>query len=89
MKINCWEYMHCGRELGGNKVKEYGVCPAVTFIAFNKTNGGYNGGRYCWQIAGTFPRSNARCSYASQLEDCTQCDFYRLVQKEEGSNFEA
>lgn len=62
MNINCWDYMKCGRELGGKKVDECGVCPVVTYTAFNKINDGFNGGRYCWEIVGTFPISNLRCS---------------------------
>jgi hypothetical protein len=71
------------------KAKECGVCPVVTFTAFNRTNGGFNGGRYCWQIVGTFPESDIRCSYAAELPDCTSCHFYQLVKKEEGSSFVA
>jgi hypothetical protein len=82
MKINCWDYMKCGRELGGKKVAECGVCPAVTYTAFHRINGGYNGGRYCWEIVGTFPESNLRCSHAAQIKDCTLCNFYKLVEKE-------
>jgi hypothetical protein len=26
---NCWEFKNCGREIGGIKVKEMGVCPAL------------------------------------------------------------
>jgi hypothetical protein len=28
VKENCREYMSCGREPGGARVHEYGVCPA-------------------------------------------------------------
>ena len=28
--INCWEVKKCGREPGGAKVAELGVCPAST-----------------------------------------------------------
>ncbi|MFQ6678567.1 MAG: two-CW domain-containing protein [Fidelibacterota bacterium] len=87
MKPNCWDYMKCGREFGGNNVKEYGVCPAVTYTAFHRINEGYNGGRYCWEIVGTFPTSNLRCSHAALIKDCTLCKFYKLVEKESGNQF--
>lgn len=29
-RTNCWEYFKCGREPGGSKVDELGVCPAAT-----------------------------------------------------------
>jgi hypothetical protein len=28
-KQNCWEYMKCGREPGGEKVAELGICRAA------------------------------------------------------------
>jgi len=40
---NCWEFKKCGRENGGSKVKEMGVCPANP-----------HHGRDCWMVAGTF-----------------------------------
>lgn len=29
-KLNCWEFKKCGRETGGLKIKEMGVCPDAT-----------------------------------------------------------
>ncbi|MEW6110309.1 MAG: two-CW domain-containing protein, partial [Nitrospirota bacterium] len=29
-RFNCWEFFRCGREIGGAKVSELGVCPAAT-----------------------------------------------------------
>ncbi len=87
MKTNCWDYMKCGRELGGKRVEECGVCPAVTYTAFNGINGGYNGGRYCWEIAGSFPVSDLRCTCSAHIDDCTQCKFYKLVRSESGKDF--
>lgn len=79
--------MKCGLELGGKKVGNSGVCPAVTYTAFQGINGGYNGGRYCWGIVGNFPASNLRCPHAAQIKDCNLCDFYKLVEKESGDHF--
>jgi len=28
-KLNCWEFMKCGREVGGKNVKELGICQVV------------------------------------------------------------
>jgi len=28
-KLNCWEFKKCGRQPGGPKVAELGVCPAT------------------------------------------------------------
>jgi hypothetical protein len=51
---NCWEFMKYGREPGGSRADEFGVCPAATDASFNEINAGRNGGRICWAVAGTF-----------------------------------
>ena len=30
MKLNCWEYKKCGRQPGGDRAKEMGICPVTT-----------------------------------------------------------
>ena len=42
---NCWEFMNCGRQLGGINVEELGECPASQDTSFD----GYNGGKNAWQ----------------------------------------
>jgi hypothetical protein len=39
-RLNCWEFKKCGREPGGHKVEELGVCPATTDKEFNGVNKG-------------------------------------------------
>lgn len=46
-KQNCREERRCGREPGGIREAELGVCPAATATAHNGINGGDNAGRYC------------------------------------------
>ncbi len=87
MKLNCWEFNHCGRELGGAKAKTLGVCQSVTFIAFNQTNDGFNAGRYCWNVSGTKKDTPKTCVHHPPLDDCGKCEFYKTVQKEEDLNF--
>lgn len=87
MKRNCWEFNHCGRELGGEKSKIQGVCNSVTFTAFNGTNCGFNSGRYCWSVSGSLKDGPKTCVHNPPLEDCTQCDFYLFVKREENVNF--
>ncbi len=53
-KLNCWEYMKCGREPGGEKADELGICPAAADSSFDGLNRGKNAGRICWAVAGTF-----------------------------------
>lgn len=80
--------MNCGREVGGPMVKSSGICPAFTFTAFQGTNKGFRSGRYCWYVAGTFSNSKPQCNYVKQIEDCSTCDFFKLVKKEEESEFQ-
>ncbi len=86
-KLNCWEFMQCGRESGGAKVSELGVCPSSTVEAHDGKNGGTNGGRYCWAIAGTFCNGKVQGTFARKLGECTNCYFYRFVEREEERQF--
>lgn len=74
-KINCWEYKKCGREKGGNRTQELGVCPASTETRLDGVHGGSNAGRACWVT------SDAWCS-GDGLKRCEKCDFYALVKRE-------
>ena len=86
MKKNCWEFKNCGRQPGGNKVMELGICPASTEEKVNGVNGGENGGRCCWAVAGTLCRGKTYGLFAENLPTCFICDFYKMVEKEEGEN---
>lgn len=89
IKMNCWDYMHCGREIDGTAVPTKGVCPAWSYWTFQGKNDGFRAGRYCWNVAGTSREGEPMCERASEFGDCKKCDFYRLVKKEEGSGFVA
>lgn len=81
---NCWEYKQCGREPGGLRARQLGVCPAAKENGFSGTNRGQNAGRYCWRIAGTFCEGKTEGTFARSLVSCSLCDFYILVQDQEG-----
>lgn len=85
-KQNCWEFKKCGREPGGAKVKELGVCPAARETGLNGMNCGKNGGRCCWACAGTFCEGKVQGVFASKITTCLRCDFFKLVAKEEAGN---
>ena len=87
-KLNCWEVKQCGRELYGSKVSELGICLASTAEKLNRTNNGKNGGRACWAITGTLCGGKVQGTFASKLDNCLQCDFYQMVRKEEGTEFQ-
>ncbi|MBI4862687.1 MAG: hypothetical protein HY815_20865 [Candidatus Riflebacteria bacterium] len=82
-KQNCWEFQNCGREPGGKNVDERGACPAAAAARADGINGGQMGGRACWAIAGTFSGGQPCGVVASTLSTCMDCEFYRLVLREE------
>lgn len=89
LKMNCWEQKKCGREPGGAKVKEFGVCPASLESRLDGINSGIYGGRACWPLKGTLCDDRVQGSFAEKLIDCMECDFYRMVGQEEGEKFES
>lgn len=84
-KLNCWEFKKCGREPGGAKEKELGVCKASTESRLSDANGGKNAGRACWALAGTLCGGKVQGTFAEKLGNCLSCEFYQLVVKEEGA----
>ncbi|MFW9804044.1 MAG: two-CW domain-containing protein [Candidatus Thorarchaeota archaeon] len=85
MKRNCWEVKNCGRTPDGNKADELGVCLAAVEESVNGQNGGKNGGRICWAVAGTLCGGEVQGEFASKMDNCIKCDFYHQVSKEEDS----
>jgi hypothetical protein len=64
--MNCWEFKKCGREAGGAKVKELGVCPAYP-----------DNGQMCAYATGTLCGGKVQGTFASKLATCLSCDFYK------------
>lgn len=86
-KLNCWEYFKCGREPGGAKTKELGVCPAATDCRLDGVHGGQSSGRACWVISGTYCKGEVQGQFAKKFGECMECDFYKLVKSEEYPDF--
>ena len=82
-KKNCWEVKNCGRQPGGDKVSELGICPASIAEDCDGINHGQNAGRYCWAVAGTFCKGEIQGSFARKLGNCLACPFYQQVEREE------
>jgi len=87
-KLNCWEFKKCGREPGGYKVSEFGICPVALEDRTDGVHDGKHAGRACWVIAGTFCSGKIQGSSASKLDTCMKCDFYKQVLDEEKLNFQ-
>ncbi|MBU2627690.1 MAG: hypothetical protein KKE61_03655 [Proteobacteria bacterium] len=86
-KLNCWEFIHCERQPGGANVLELGLCPASTTTKADGINGGKNGGRACWALSGTLCGAIVQGAFATKIRNCMKCDFYKLVQNEQKSDF--
>lgn len=63
--MNCWEFKICGREAGGAKECESGVCPAYP-----------DKGTQCARVTGTFCAGGMRTSFPMKLSMCLKCNFY-------------
>ncbi len=82
-KLNCWEYMKCGYEIGGHKANDSDVCPVAAETSASGMNGGDNGGRLCWLIANNC-NQDLLCSGSSHKSSCCDCEFKTQVFMEEG-----
>jgi len=87
MKKNCWQFLKCGREVGGAKAKELGVCPSATDRKHHGVHGGTHGGRACWTVAGTLCTNKVQGTFAHKHAVCVKCSFYQYVKKHEKENF--
>ncbi len=88
-KVNCWEFKKCGREPGGAKVAELGVCMAAVEVRTDGINGGKNGGRICWAVTGTLCGGKVQGTFARKFANCLlDCNFFKLLMKEERKNLE-
>ncbi|MHB8092276.1 MAG: HD-GYP domain-containing protein [Syntrophales bacterium] len=66
VRLNCWEFMKCGREVGGAKAEELGVCPAYP-----------DHGRHCARIVGTLCGGEVQGSFARKFRNCRKCPFFK------------
>ncbi len=86
-KLNCWQAKNCGREANGYRSQELGVCRTAIEANLDGAHGGKNGGRACWVVAGTLCGGKEQGTFAQKYKNCSQCDFYLQVRKEEGAAF--
>jgi len=82
-KKNCWEFKKCGREPGGAKAEELGVCPVTIHAELDSAHGGSNAGRACWVVAGSLCGGTIQGTFAQKLHNCWNCDFMKAVKQEE------
>ncbi|HEU6437305.1 MAG TPA: methyl-accepting chemotaxis protein [Nitratidesulfovibrio sp.] len=64
--LPCWEFKKCGREKGGLKEKEMGVCPAWPDHGFS-----------CAGVTGTYCGGQVQETFAKKIGNCAKCDFFK------------
>ena len=74
----------CGRQLGGEKTGDLGICPAASDSTVDGVNNGNNGGRICWAIAGTFCGGKVQGDFAQKSVSCMSCEVFKKIKSEEG-----
>ena len=84
-KTNCWEYMKCGRQPGGDKVDKLGLCPTAIDPSYHGFNQGDSAGRACWLVSGTFCDGKIQGSFVDKQDSCKKCAFYKKIHAEEGT----
>ena len=87
-KKNCWEAMQCGREPGGARARELGVCPVTVETKLDGVHGGRCAGRACWVVAGSLCGGTVQGTFAAKFESCESCEFYAAVREEELPSFQ-
>ena len=99
-KQNCWDFFDCKRDpdsidLQSRSKQRLDPCNVGLIISHNGKNSGKNGGRYCWNVQGSYceisrlhkAQDPGRGSQLFKEDACDTCDFKKLVMKEEGALF--
>jgi len=64
--MNCWEFRKCGRERGGDRADELGVCPAYP-----------DNGRSCARVSGTMCEGVVQGDFVLKFPTCITCEYYK------------
>lgn len=86
-KLNCWDFMLCKKGPEREDGNETEACPAATDASCDGINKGVNAGRICWAVAGAFCGDMIKDKFAQDPVACMSCNFFKMVQQEEGANF--
>ena len=71
--MDCWDYMHCGREKKGENVDELGICPAYP-----------EHGKHCAHVVGTLCAGRVQGTFADKEHSCLQCSYYNSIHYDKG-----
>jgi hypothetical protein len=86
VKVNCWEFMKCGKERGGSRASETGECLASTILEADGLNGGMNAGMMCWAVAGNLCGGKSVGVFVPKVINRMECPFYKKVAEEQGKD---
>ncbi len=79
----CWEFKKCGRQPGGSKAGELGVCPAAAEALTTGSHPERQGCLACWAITGKFSGEGVQGS-PERLGDCIRCDYLKQNESKDG-----
>ncbi len=71
---DCWEIKGCGRQKGGPKAAQLGVCIASAEGL----------GHSCWAIAGTLCGGEVQGTAAQKEQNCRKCSVYVAYNRQTG-----
>lgn len=84
-RLNCWDFQGCEHGAGGNGGRPEGqCCRAFREEILDGVNGGLNGGRACWAVAGSLAVDLGACTCRGP---CVRCRFRKTVFQEEAGDF--
>ncbi|HBN07803.1 MAG TPA: hypothetical protein DD435_03845 [Cyanobacteria bacterium UBA8530] len=83
-KPNCWEVKKCGKTQCIDKLRSEDCCVSSVENRVHGFNGGKNGGRVCWALAGTLCNGQVQGAFASKYGSCRECQFFKDVWKDGG-----
>ena len=86
-KKNCWEIKKCNFGSQKSKTNTATACLVKSSAEFNNTNGGVNGGRICWAVAGTFSSRPPCGEFVHEQVTCMECEVFKQIEKEEENKF--
>ncbi|MFW3145826.1 MAG: two-CW domain-containing protein [Thermoplasmatota archaeon] len=83
MGENCWEIKRCGREPGGERASDLGICPASRNSELDCMNSGECAGRACWRIKEPIMGGTLLPHWSDPDRDCLVCPVLVKVRNEE------
>ncbi len=83
-KLNCWDFMKCGKGPSGRRKSKSSSCPISKETSAHGLNGGVNAGRICWIMNENGTEDKVKCSNIYRKNSCFQCEFRYKVMAEEG-----